>query len=235
MDLAIIRHGQSIGNVEKRLQGRSDYALTDLGRQQAQRLGQHLAKEDWTPTRIYTSPLVRAAETATIARHSFEAAAAIALPEPQPDPNLQENDCGIFTGLTWAESRSRHGELCAQLEASPDWLPIPGGETPTEGRDRARTFLQRLFAETDNGDRVWVFTHSWLMKHLISELLGCDRSWKLPTANTGRYEFRLDRDRWHRALKANNPHHQHNRYNTDLWQIRRLNDIAHLQGLPERP
>lgn len=231
MDLAIIRHGQSIGNVERRLQGRQDFPLTDLGRQQARWLGQQLAQEDWTPTRIYSSPLVRASETAAIARQTFEAAAgAIALPDPQMDANLQENHCGIFEGLTWAESRSRHGAFCDQLEASPDWLPIPGGETPSQGRDRARAFLGRLFAETENRDRVWVFTHSWFMKHLISELLGSDRSWKLPTANTGRYEFRLDRDRWHRALDTREGGNEQNRYNTDLWQIRRLNDITHLQG-----
>lgn len=228
MDLAIIRHGQSVGNVQKRLQGRAEFPLTDLGRDQATRLGTAFARDRWTPTRVYSSPLRRAAETAEVAIAQFEACTGHRLPPLRLEPNLEEYDCGIFEGLTWAEARDRYGDLCDRLETTPDWLPIPNAETPRDGRDRSRAFFEQLFRDADNRDRIWVFTHSWIMKHLISELLGSDRSWKIPTHNTGIFEFRIDRDRWHSAIDPQQSTTAQNRYTTDLWKIKRFNDTAHL-------
>ncbi|WP_390883460.1 hypothetical protein [Kovacikia minuta] len=60
------------------------------------------------------------------------------------------------------------------------------------------------------------------MQHLVAELLGCDRSWRLRVGNTALFEFWVDQSRWHRQ--------DQNRFNTDLWQIRRFNDDAAFGG-----
>jgi broad specificity phosphatase PhoE len=244
LKLLFIRHAQSTGNVEKRMQGVGEFELTETGRSQAEKLGQRLLAEGWMPTHVYSSPLQRTVQTARILIDQFQTAtlpAAVGdlidassplVGEPsdrtlhQPIPiafaeQLKEFQNGILQGLTWAEATSRHPELCQALETSQDWIPIPNAETLEEARSRAHQFIQTLLNH-QNGDRVWIVTHSWILQHLIAELFGSDRSWRLHAKNTALFEFWIDRDRWHTT--------DQNRFNTDLWQIRRFNDYQHLEG-----
>lgn len=58
------RHGQTIWNVENKICGATDIALTDLGHQQAIELGQEIKRQKLEIDMILYSPLIRAAETA---------------------------------------------------------------------------------------------------------------------------------------------------------------------------
>ena len=58
------RHGQTIWNVENKICGATDIALTDLVHQQAIDLGSKIAQEDLGIDEILYSPLMRAADTA---------------------------------------------------------------------------------------------------------------------------------------------------------------------------
>lgn len=58
------RHGQTIWNVENKICGATDIALTDLGHQQAIDLGSKIAQENLEIDEILYSPLMRAADTA---------------------------------------------------------------------------------------------------------------------------------------------------------------------------
>ncbi|WP_068492676.1 histidine phosphatase family protein [Pseudoclavibacter helvolus] len=64
MTLALVRHGRTAWNLERRLQGRSDIALDAHGELQAHAAGRLLARAQWG--RVVTSPLTRAAQTASI-------------------------------------------------------------------------------------------------------------------------------------------------------------------------
>jgi 2,3-bisphosphoglycerate-dependent phosphoglycerate mutase len=211
LKLLLIRHGQSNGNVAGRMQGHGDDGLTPIGRTQVQQLAQHIQHQHIQPTTVYSSPLRRTRETAMIL---------------QPDaqifytPALAEFQNGIFQGLTWAEAQAQHPELCQQLETSRDWLPIPGAETPRDARDRVTQFWQDILTTHTNGETLLIVSHSWIMQHLISQLWGSDRSWRIPIHNTAVFEFWIDHDRWSRQDDS--------RLNTDLWQIVRFNDISHL-------
>ena len=66
MNLRLIRHAESIANVEDRWQGRVDFPLSVTGRLQADLLGSTLECEGYIPSHMYTSPLSRALETAQI-------------------------------------------------------------------------------------------------------------------------------------------------------------------------
>jgi 2,3-bisphosphoglycerate-dependent phosphoglycerate mutase len=240
LKLLFIRHAQSTGNVEKRMQGHGDYELTELGRDQATRLAQRLQTENWCPTHVYTSPLKRTLQTTRILLTAFptepvpgivgdqtdtDSVIAPILQKPIPvtyAEELAEYQNGIFKGLTWLEAKARYPELCRQLEASQDWIPVPEAETLQDARDRSKRFVNKIVDRHRNGDRIWVVSHSWIIQHLISELLGSDRSWRLQAHNTGLFEFWVDQSRWHRT--------DQNRFNTDLWQIRRFNDNRHLHG-----
>jgi 2,3-bisphosphoglycerate-dependent phosphoglycerate mutase len=242
LKLLFIRHAQSTGNVEKRMQGHGEFELSDLGRQQTEKLARRLLSESWLPSHVYSSPLKRAAETTQILVDYFHTAplpaavsdlidATVTAPLEEIESGaptialeyadeLKEFQNGIFQGLTWAEAMSQYPELCQALESSPDWIPIPQAETLEAARSRAHQFIQRLLSRHQNGDHVWIISHSWIMQHLIAELLECDRSWRLRASNTALFEFWIDRDRWNRT--------DQNRFNTDLWQVRRFNDCQHL-------
>ncbi|HEY9763732.1 MAG TPA: histidine phosphatase family protein [Trichocoleus sp.] len=238
LKLLLIRHAESVGNQEGRMEGWQSTPLTAKGRQQASALGQRLLAADWLPTHIYCSPLSRAAETlwelavefGWIVRSSQLSDAPHKQKLPLSDlpvpltwsAHLKEYQNGVFQGLTWAEAQAQYPELCHQLEASSDWLPIPEAESLAAGRARAVQFVEALLATHTNSDRIWVISHHWMLQQVMSVLLGCDRTWGFPIAHTGLFELWLDQQRW----QADGI----NRWNSELWQIKRFNDCQHLQG-----
>ena len=69
--LVLVRHGQSSFNSKGLIQGRTDDSfLTDEGYEQALKAGKALSKINFD--KIYSSPLVRAAETAKTIKKSFK-------------------------------------------------------------------------------------------------------------------------------------------------------------------
>ncbi|MBW4651749.1 MAG: histidine phosphatase family protein [Kaiparowitsia implicata GSE-PSE-MK54-09C] len=237
-----VRHAESVGNVQRRMQGWGEFDLSEQGRSQAQTLAQTLEQESWYPSHCYASPLLRAVQTAQIlarvgsaldrAAHSGIAQSAIpgASVSPSPLPitlmdDLAEHQNGVLQGLTWVEAKARYPALTAQLETSIDWIPIPNAETLEQGRSRAQRCIATLLNQHQNGDRLLIVTHGWILQHLIASLLGCDRTWQFPTDNTARFELWIDRDRWDDSPPA--------QWNSSLWQIRRFNDTQHLQNHPK--
>ena len=245
LKLLFTRHAQSIGNLQKRMQGNGEFDLSPEGKLQAEKLAQRLLTESWYPTCIYSSPLKRTAQTSEILRSRFTTeplpAAISDLINDEIDlskspvskssqilihyaDELREFQNGVFEGLTWGEAMERYPDLCKDLENSADWIQIPGAESLQDARDRSRRFIQLLLDRHHNGEQVLIVSHSWILQHLIAELLGCDRSWRLHPRNTALFEFWIDRSRWECT--------DQNRFNTDLWQIRRFNDYHHLLQQP---
>ena len=62
----IVRHGQTEQNLKKKLQGRSDFPLTELGREQASAVGDAFRDAGIVFDKVYSSPLGRAVETAEL-------------------------------------------------------------------------------------------------------------------------------------------------------------------------
>lgn len=75
-----VRHGQTIWNVENKICGATDIALTEFGHQQAVETGEKILKEGIQADEILYSPLVRAADTA---KHISEMTGIPARPEPR--------------------------------------------------------------------------------------------------------------------------------------------------------
>ncbi|MGG6293297.1 histidine phosphatase family protein [Leptolyngbya sp. AN02str] len=247
LKIMFVRHGQSTGNLQKQMQGNADFELTAEGRQQVEKLAAQLIEEGWQPTHIYTSPVKRAVQTTEVLMAHFlaeefpttvsdwiggEVTAPLDWVAASGDRgpielHYAEEVCefknGLFEGLTWAEAKAQYPELCTALETNLEWIPIPGAETLIDARERSRKFIHYLLDRHQNGDRVLVITHSWILQHLVAELLGCNRSWRFSSGNTAVFEFWIERARWHTQ--------DVNRYNTDLWQIRRFNDCRHLSTM----
>jgi len=64
-EVVLVRHGETAWTVSGQHTSRTDIALTDAGRRQAERLASHLAGRDFEL--VLTSPLQRAAETCGLA------------------------------------------------------------------------------------------------------------------------------------------------------------------------
>ena len=64
--ICLIRHGKTTQNLKKLIQGRKDFPLSDIGRSEALQAAKILKETDPNWDIIYSSPLSRAYETATI-------------------------------------------------------------------------------------------------------------------------------------------------------------------------
>ena len=172
MRLLLIRHGESVGNVEGRYQGHTDYPLTERGRDQARRLARRLA--DVPLAAVYTSTLARAAQTA----------AAIAEPHGLPVadlPDVREYDVGpAISGLTWREVRERHPEVWAAFrERSGPYPALPGEEGREAFRARVCAALWALEAPHPDGV-VAVVTHGGPIAVFCLAVLGLPYRRPLP-------------------------------------------------------
>ncbi|HEU0293377.1 MAG TPA: histidine phosphatase family protein, partial [Anaerolineales bacterium] len=88
MKLYFVRHGESEANILHVISNReSSFGLTSLGKQQAQTLAEKL--KDVHITAIFSSPILRARETADILSKSFHL-------NYQVTEALREYDCGIL-------------------------------------------------------------------------------------------------------------------------------------------
>jgi len=119
--LILVRHGQSTWNAQGRIQGWADPPLDDTGQEQARRLARRLAAEEHNISALYSSPLLRARQTA-------EAVGLTLTLTVQTDDRLKENDVGLLSGLTGDEVERQFPEWMSARRNSVEWVPPPGGE-----------------------------------------------------------------------------------------------------------
>jgi probable phosphoglycerate mutase len=149
MRLLLVRHGQSLANIEARIQGDDD-PLTDIGRAQAETAGAFLAQRG-DITHLYASPLARARETALIiGRHVGVA--------PVFERGLAEINAGIAVGLTWEEWEAKYPELAARIRSDERTLADrwEGGESGQEFADRIFTAYDHIVTQHRRTDDVVV-------------------------------------------------------------------------------
>jgi len=107
----VLRHGQTDWNVQLRLQGSTDIPLNETGRLQARTAARFL--EGQSITRILSSPLSRAHETATIVAET------LGLPV-ETDARLIERSFGVFEGLTLEEVARHRADMAAHMNPEAD-------------------------------------------------------------------------------------------------------------------
>ena len=150
-DLWLVRHGETEWARLGRHTGRTDVPLTATGRDQALDLGRRLAGHPFEL--VLTSPLSRAADTASLA--GFAGAV-------RPDPDLREWDYGALEGRLTADIRDDY----------PGWTiwrgPWPEGETIDAVAIRADRVIDR--ARAASGE-VLVFAHGHLLRVLAARWL----------------------------------------------------------------
>jgi broad specificity phosphatase PhoE len=213
MKLIFIRHAQSMANAAGQWQGRGETELSELGEQQAAKLGERFVAEGFEPTHVYSSPMIRTSETARIATAAWDYPIT-------PFEDLIEIDVGVFGGKTWAEVQAHYPEVARLYDETRNWDHVPQAETMQDRRVRAERAIARIIADHSNEDKVLAFSHGGIIHYLFAALMGVDRLWGLSVGNTALFDFELDVDRWH--------HSDSTILNTNLWRINRFNDTSHL-------
>lgn len=160
LELLIARHGQSLADVENRYEGRADFPLTDLGREQAARLASWI-RQNYPPDVIVSSPLKRASETA-------QAIAKETRVDIAYDNDLMELDSGLLAGLLRSEADVKYPRPEGGRKAHE---AILGGESLIDFRARAERFWSRLISTHDGEDtvskRILIVSHGGMISMLF--------------------------------------------------------------------
>ena len=171
MPLLLIRHGESEGNALRVVQGQGgDYALTVVGRKQAQSVGKLLAT--LPVISLVCSPLRRARETAelifvSLAETIFEASSNGFITF---DKRLMEYDFGDLTGTPFKDLPEDYMDFWCDIRPEP-----PGAEGSKKFRERvnaATTEYLKIVKEADPGSICVVVTHGGVIDAICSSVMG---------------------------------------------------------------
>jgi glucosyl-3-phosphoglycerate phosphatase len=172
--LVLVRHGETDWNAEERAQGHADVPLNAVGRIQAATVAPVLA--GFGPTRLWSSDLARAMQTATYV------AAATGL-TVEPDARLREYDVGKRSGLTRAEFAATFPEEYAAWLAEDQTHLVAGEETTQQVRDRVVPALLDCLASLEAGETGIAVLHGACLKVAVIGLL--DWPWELSRSLQG--------------------------------------------------
>ena len=154
MTLYITRHGQTMWNIEKRIQGKGNSELTEKGILGAENLRDRF--EDIDIDCIISSPLKRTMHTSEIIRGNKD------IPIYTED-GLMEIDVGDFSGKTLEEMIEENPILADKILTDPYTNGYPNGENLLEFYNRCADTLKKMAKEYD-GKTVLVVTHGGVLK-----------------------------------------------------------------------
>lgn len=218
-DLWLIRHGESQGNVERRIQGWEDYPLSKLGRRQAARLAERLAQEEAITT-IFSSPLERAARTAEIV------GSVLALPV-QYEERLKEYNFGPLNGLTRSEIAQQYPAVRAAWDVNEFWQPLPGEEGEPAFERRVRAALDDIVAGMAEDEAIVVVMHGGVLNTCLRSWLGItERGWRTFACDNASISL-VQIQTSHNPTPEGNVKHN--------YRLILLNGITHLKGVRGSP
>ncbi len=189
-EIVLIRHGETAWNRERRMQGQTDTPLSEIGRAQAEALGQRMARHPKSFSAIYSSDLSRAYDTAA-------AIARLTGHEIRRDSALRERTFGILEGLTYAEMVQKYPEEHARFsQRDPDYA-VPGGESPRQFYERGLACINAI-ADAHPGECVVVVTHGMVLDtlHRAAHKLPLIEKREAPLFNASLNTFRRDGGTW---------------------------------------
>jgi len=199
----LVRHGETVWNVESRWQGQKDSRLTDLGREQARKVANRLAAMKISA--VYSSDLGRAKEVADTIAASHD------LPVITRE-DLRERSYGVLEGKTDREAAASEGTWFLGWQADHLRLAPPAGETFQMLVERVMEALYEI-AENDPGQTVVISTHGGPIKSALFYILSIPLSlWRLTWVSNGSITIY--------------------RGNRDVMRVVLFNDVCHLEATP---
>ena len=169
LKIYIARHGQNLDNFNGILNGHRDEPLTEKGIAQAHEVADKIKEAKIHFDVVYSSPLVRALETAKIISQTTDS------PSPQKENLLIERDFGIMTGNKIADIE----KLCApdiiKTETITYFLNPDGAETFPEMMVRSKVLLDKIKALHQTGN-ILLVCHGDIGKMIYAQYY--DLSWQ---------------------------------------------------------
>jgi len=171
MKIYFIRHGESEANILQELSNLAEkHPLTDYGRQQTKFLAQNLKGVPFH--QIFTSPLLRARETAQILSDE------LTIPFEITDA-LREGDCGILEGRSDKAAWAIFDQVHNAWWAGDMNVRVKGGESFNDMEARFVPFIRKI-ANEDRGD-VLLVGHGSLYRFMLPKMLvNIDAAWAAP-------------------------------------------------------
>lgn len=168
MEVYIVRHGKTIWNEQRLLQGQSDIDLNYEGREAAITLGKTLGNVDFDM--IFSSPLIRAYETACLIRGHRN------IPIIR-DQRIQELSFGIMEGCTYDEWDDPNGKYGAFFNAPEKYVPPEDGESLDELRARTESFLKEMIEPLyATKKRIMIVAHGAANKGMLCHIFNYDNA-----------------------------------------------------------
>ena len=208
-ELYIIRHADAIPDADEIIPSGvyNDLPLSKIGREQAQALTERLSKASFDA--LYCSPLRRCLQTAApLAVHFgltptvIDDLKEIRLGEVLPLPK-DGQDLEALSQTLW----ERQHEIVRKAGESGSWDSVPDSEPSKAFRKRVVETIDSI-AGNHAGERVLIFAHGGVVNAYVAEVLGLERDFFYPAANTSITVIRVAGP--HRVLYV-------------------LNDIAHIK------
>ncbi len=155
--LYIIRHGETLWNTQKRMQGHLDSPLTDTGKRQAQLLSKALEGVEFEA--IYSSSSGRTLQTAHIVAGKRDIPII-------PMDILREINLGEWEGKVFIEVEKNDPEQYENFWKSPHLYIPAGGEEFADIKKRIGDILQTLIKRHD-GKNIMLVTHTVSLKTIM--------------------------------------------------------------------
>ena len=163
MEIYIVRHGETIWNKNRLLQGSTDIELSQKGIDLAKITGKKLKSIHFD--KIYSSPLSRAYTTAELIRGNRDI-------EIIKDDRLRELSFGSNEGKNSLEMQADENNPFRFFFSQPELYVAPeDGETLEHICERAKSFLKEVVEpQTDEVERIMIVAHGAMNKALMCHI-----------------------------------------------------------------
>jgi probable phosphoglycerate mutase len=163
MRIYLVRHGETEWNRVRRFQGRSDLPLNQEGKKQVRALA--LALQNIPLLAIYTSPLLRALETARSIKVFHPSTPLF------EEESLMEMDLGEFDGMNVQDWAEQYPDFRKAWNENPASVKMPGGESLKDVQDRAKETLKRITRIYPSDSTICIISHNFVNLTLLCDLL----------------------------------------------------------------
>ncbi|MEI7578212.1 MAG: 2,3-diphosphoglycerate-dependent phosphoglycerate mutase [Armatimonadota bacterium] len=164
--LILVRHGQSLWNVEDRFTGWVDVPLTAKGIEEALAAGGRL--KDISVDVAYTSGLQRAQRTLDLILEGMGVTVPIIR-----DPALNERHYGDLQGLNKKKTAEKFGDEQVKIWRRSYDIPPPNGESLKDTAARTLPFFERaILGDIAQGKDVLVVAHGNSNRSIVMQLDG---------------------------------------------------------------
>ncbi|MBU3877952.1 histidine phosphatase family protein [Faecalicatena sp. AGMB00832] len=162
MKLYLVRHGETPWNKLRKVQGHSDIPLNEYGRYLAEQTALGLREVDFSVA--YTSPLIRARQTAEI----ILAGRDISIYD---EPRIQEMGFGVCEGMCCRGENKEPGsdEFNKLFTDTANYQVPEGGESIQEVEARVQSFLEEVYKKEELQDKnILISTHGAALTAMLN-------------------------------------------------------------------